>query len=78
METIKISVIKDKQTYDFEVHDYAHHDGDKCKFEIFDDGKMVAAFEPDNHEYLRICKNPGKLDEEVLHLIADKLEAMNL
>ncbi|RVT97288.1 hypothetical protein EOD41_19175 [Mucilaginibacter limnophilus] len=78
METIKISVAKDKQVYEFEVHDFAHHEGERCKFEVYDQGTFIAAFEPDDHEYLRICKNPGKVDQEVLHLIADKLESMHL
>ena len=78
MERIKISVARDKKTYDFEVNDYAHHEGDQCKFEVFDHGILVAAFEPDAHEYLRVCKNPGNLEEAMLHLIADKLEALHL
>lgn len=78
MEKFKITIAKDKELFDFEVSDYVHQEGDKCKFEVYHEGTLAAAFEPDAHEYLRLCKNPGKLDEELLHLIADKLESMHL
>ena len=75
MDKFQISVIRDKETIDFEVLDYLHHEGERCKFEIFKNGEFIAGFEPDSHEYLRICKNPGMVEEELLYLIADKLEA---
>jgi hypothetical protein len=30
---------------------------------------------PDDYNYLHICQNPGQLDEELLHLLADQIEA---
>ncbi|MGZ3872424.1 MAG: hypothetical protein ACXVJD_05880 [Mucilaginibacter sp.] len=78
MEKFKISVSKDKEIFQFEVADYLHHEDGHCKFEVFQNGEFVAAFQPDSHEYLRICKNPGILDEEVLYLLADQIEAHNL
>ena len=78
MELSKISINKDDEILNFEVADVIHHEGEQCKFEVYREGRMVAGFEPDRHEYLRICKNPGNIHEEVLHLIADKIEALNL
>jgi hypothetical protein len=78
MELFKISVKKDDETLAFEVADFMHHEGEQCKFEVYQQGQMVAGFEPDSHKFLRICKNPGNVDEETLHLIADKIEALNL
>lgn len=78
MKNIRISIEKDTEVYRFEITDYVHHEHSRCKFEVFLNGMFVAGFEPDNHEYLRVCKNTGTVDEEVLHLIADKLEATNV
>ena len=78
MELFKIAVNKDDETLEFEVADFIHHEGEKCKFEVYQSGQMVAGFEPDSHHFLHVCKNPGNIDEGVLHLIADKIEALNL
>jgi hypothetical protein len=79
MDKFVIEIEKDSDKLNFEVVDYAHHEDDnRCKFEILKNGKLVASFEPDNRGFLHICKNCGVVDEEVLHLIADKLETMSL
>lgn len=78
MENFEISVTSHKQNYHFEVRDYMHHEEDQCKFEVFKDGQFIASFEPDGHLGLHICKNPGTVDEAILHLIAGKLESYNL
>lgn len=78
MELFKITVEKDDETLEFEVADFVHHESEQCKFEVYRAGQFVAGFEPDKHHFLHICKNPGKIDEEVLHLLADKIEALNL
>jgi hypothetical protein len=78
MDKHRLSIEKDEQVFHFEVADYIHHEHERCKFEVFQNGEFVAGFEPDAHEYLKICKNPGILDEEILYLIADKIEALNL
>ena len=78
MEKFTINVSKDKEIYQFEVVDYPHHEGERCKFEVFRNGQYVAGFEPDAHEYLKICKNPGRLDPKVLYLLADQIEAYHL
>ena len=79
MDRFEIEIVKDSNKLNFEVVDYAHHtDDNRCKFEIMRSGLFVASFEPDSKGFLHICKNYGIVDEETLHLIADKLELMNL
>jgi len=78
MEKIEISITNRNVDYNFEVRDYMHHSEDHCKFEIFDDKQFIASFEPDEHRGLYVCKNAGIVNEEVLHLVAEKLESLNL
>lgn len=78
MEKFEISVTVDNTNEHFEVRDYMHHEGEQCKYEIFKDGQFVGSFEPDNHKILHICKNPGVLPENTLHLIADQLEGFHI
>lgn len=79
MDKFEIEIVKDTSRLHFEVVDYAHNeDDDRCKFEVLKEGKLVASFEPDHRGFLHICKNCGVVDEETLHLIADKLEALDL
>jgi hypothetical protein len=75
MENYPITISKDKAVHHFEVGEYPHHDEEHCKYKIFENGVYVASFEPDAHDFLHICQNPGGVDEEVLHLLADKIEA---
>ena len=78
MEKFEISITSNNQNYHLEVRDYMHHKDDECKFEVFKDGTFVGSFEPDGHRGLHICKNPGLIDDEVLHLVAAQLESYNL
>jgi hypothetical protein len=78
MEKFEISVSSGKKNYHFEVRDYMHHESEKCKFEVFQDGKFVASLNPDGHHGLHICKNMGTVKEELLHKLADQLESYNL
>lgn len=75
MENYPITVSKDKEVHHFEVGEYPHFDGERCKFRVFENGTFVASFEPDEHQFLHICQNPAGLDEEVLYLLADQIEA---
>jgi hypothetical protein len=75
MENFPLTISKDKQMMRFEIGEYLHHSGETCKFKVFRDGIWVASFEPDEHEYLRVCQNPGGLEEVMLHLLADAIEA---
>ncbi len=78
MEKFEISVTVNNTNEHFEVRDYMHHQGEQCKYEIFKDGQFVGSFEPDNHQILHICKNPGVIPEHTLHLIADQLESYHI
>jgi hypothetical protein len=75
MNNYPITISKDKQVHHFEVGEYLHHDNTSCKFRVFEKGRFVASFEPDAHQYLHICQNPGKVDEAILYLLADRIEA---
>lgn len=75
MENFPFMISTGKQVHHFEVGEYLHHDGESCKFRVFENGAFVASFEPDSLNCLHICQNPGAIDEEVLHLLADKIEA---
>lgn len=75
MENYPISISIDKQVYHFEIGEYLHHNGESYKVKVFQEGKLMASFEPDNYNYLHICQNPGGLEEELLHLLADQIEA---
>lgn len=74
MDNFPIIVSKDQEVHHFEVGEYLHYDNTSCKFRVFENGKFVASFEPDAHDYLHICQNPGGVDEEILHLLADQIE----
>jgi hypothetical protein len=69
-----ITVSHDKEVHRFEVGEYVHHVEDKCKYRVFENGTYVASFTPDDHDFLHICENPGAVNEEVLHLLANRIE----
>ncbi|MCX2483299.1 hypothetical protein [Pedobacter sp. MR2016-24] len=75
MENYPISITIDKKVHHFEIGEYLHHNGESCKVNVFQNGRVVASFEPDKYNYLHICQNQGKLKEELLHLLADQIEA---
>jgi hypothetical protein len=75
MENYPITISLDKEVHHFEVGEYVHHDGERCKFRVFEDGEFVASFQPDEQDFLHICQNPAGINEEILHLLADKIEA---
>lgn len=78
MEKFEISVTVNDQPQHFEVRDFMHHEGDQCKYEIFSRGEFIGSLEPGAHKILHICKNPGIVDEALLHLIAEQLELYNI
>ncbi|WP_207424101.1 hypothetical protein [Desertivirga brevis] len=78
MDRIRIEVQKSTEVINFEIVDYIHHRHHHCKFDVFKGEELVASFEPDQYGYLHICKNPGKLDSELLHQLAEKIESYNL
>lgn len=75
MENYPITISIDKEVYHFEIGEYLHQNGETCKFKVFQEGKLVASFEPDDYHFLHICQNPGKLEEGLLHLLADQIES---
>ncbi|WP_091154357.1 hypothetical protein [Mucilaginibacter pineti] len=74
MENYAITISKDEEVRHFEIGEYMHHVEDKCKYRVYENGAYVASFTPDDHDFLQICQNPGQVDEEILHLLADKIE----
>ncbi|RCH56347.1 hypothetical protein DJ568_00355 [Mucilaginibacter hurinus] len=75
MDSFTLAVRTNEEEHIFEVADYLHHDGERCKFKIYQAGELVASFEPDANGHLHVCKNPGGINNQVLHLLADKIEA---
>lgn len=76
MEKFTVSIKSGAKELQFDVADYLHHNGEHCKFEVFLDNEFVASFEPDPHQFLHVCKNTGKLDDNILNLLCDKLEKL--
>jgi len=74
MGNYSISISLDKAVHHFEIGEYLHHSGERCKVKVFQEGKLVASFEPDAYNYLHVCQNPGRLEEALLHLLADQIE----
>jgi hypothetical protein len=75
MDKFPVTITNNDDVYHFEVVDYVHHSGDRCQFEVYLHGQLVASFEPDPQNHLNVCKNQGGLDEDVLHLLADEIES---
>jgi len=75
MENYNITLSTDKQIHRFQVAEYPHEKSGSCKYHVFQNDQFVASFEPDRQHFLHICQNPAKLDEELLHLLADQIEA---
>ena len=72
MEKFNISVQGTDELFDFQV---VNNGADKCEYEVFSGDTLVAVFEPDENEYIHICRNPGGLDEEIIVQIAGRIEA---
>ena len=73
METYTISLTATHQHH-FQVAEYPHHASGSCKYKIFQNGDFVASLEPDSHDFLNVCKNPGNIDIELLHLLAEQIQ----
>jgi hypothetical protein len=72
MENYPNTISKDKKLHHFEIGE--HHDGESCKYRVFQSDEFVASFHPGDHQYFHICQNPGKIVEELQHLLADQIE----
>lgn len=72
MEKFEISVAGTDELFNFQV---VNKETESCEYEVYADDQLVAVFEPDEDEYIHICRNPGGLDEEIIVGIADRIEA---
>lgn len=75
MENYPITISLDKAVHHFEVGEFPHHDERKCRYRVYENGELVASFEPDAQNMLHICQNTAGLEEELLYLLADEIEA---
>jgi hypothetical protein len=75
MENYPITINLDKEIHHFEVGEFAHHDETRCRYRVYENGELVASFEPDAQNFLHICQNTAGLKEELLYLLADEIEA---
>lgn len=75
MEDFTITINRDSEVHHFQVGEYPHHDAQRCRFRVFENGEFVASFEPDAQNYLHICQNPAGIAEVLLYELADKIEA---
>jgi hypothetical protein len=75
MDNFPITISHDKALHYFEVSEHPLDDGERCKYRVFEHGAFVASFAPDVHHYLHICENAASLNEELLYLLADQIEA---
>ncbi|TCD08392.1 hypothetical protein EZ449_12790 [Pedobacter frigidisoli] len=74
MENYTISLRIEESERHFEIGEYMHHDGERCRFKVFENKSLVASFDPDKHQILQVCTNPAKLDMEILDLLAEAIE----
>jgi hypothetical protein len=72
MEEFNINIAQDDHSFGYRIVD---KQTDKCEFEVYLGEVLMAVFEPDENEYIHICRNPGGLDEEIIVQIADRIEA---
>jgi hypothetical protein len=75
METFNISVSGKDTVFYFQV---VNKGTEKCEFQVYAGEQLAAVFEPNEDEYIHICRNPGGLDEEVIVQVADRIEAYYL
>lgn len=72
MEQFTINIIQEDKAVGYRIVD---KETDKWEFEVYLADVLMAVFEPDENEYIHICRNPGGLDEEIIVQIADRIEA---
>ena len=75
MEQQIIKVRYKKEAHQYTVTDHPHHDNERCKYKVFEDGNLVATFEPDAERFLQLCQNPGKLHLGLINKLAEEIEA---
>ena len=75
MEQTHFSISIDKEIHHFRVEEHPHIHSGTCKYLVYENNQKVASFEPDAQGFLHICQNPANLSEDLLHLLADQIEA---
>jgi hypothetical protein len=63
MEEFKIQITQEFDQMEYRILD---KETDQCEFEVYLGSVLITVFEPDENEYIHICRNPGGLDEEVI------------
>jgi hypothetical protein len=67
-------IISPEIQYYFEVEQYPHQVSGGCKYKVYQEGEFLASLEPDGQDFLHVCQNPGAIDVEILHLLAEQIE----
>jgi len=75
MKNYQLTITVGTDNRKFDLAEYMFHDGERCKYHVFENGILLAAFVPDHHHFLQLCKNPGHLDDDLVDLLADSLES---
>ena len=75
MENYTVTITHNKVVHHFEIADHPHHNEQHCKYKVFENGSYVASFEPGPQYSLHVCGNPGQLDNKLINLLAEKIEA---
>lgn len=75
MKRTPITIGLDKEIHHFQITEHPHSEGKSCKYQVYEQGNFVASFRPDRQHFLHVCQNPAGLSEELLHLLADHIEA---
>ena len=73
--TFSVTVSREKEMFLFKVAEYFDPKEQHTKFEVFLGGRQVVSFEPDRDQATWKCVNTGKLEDELIYLLLDKLEA---
>jgi len=74
MENYIIEITSEHQHH-FQVTEHPHHQTGGCKYKIFQNQTFVASLEPDGQHFLHVCTNPAGVDLEILHLLAEQIQA---
>jgi len=73
METYTIA-LGDGGVHSFEVAIYPHHQQPSCRYNVFQETKLIASLSPDSQGFLYICQNPGGISEDLLDLLCEAIE----
>jgi hypothetical protein len=74
MEKHPITISHDNEVHHFEVSEQTHHDSERCKYRVFENGAFVAGFEPDAQNFLHICQNAAGLDDDLYDQLMSSLQ----